>query len=157
MSNRDLTRSAGSRGFTPLSDAVNQLFRDAFTMPGGLGGAGITTGINLYETTDSYIVQALLPGVNPDQLNITARENVLTLQGKTELVAPEGARAVMVSAATGDFQQQIQLPADVDTERATADYQNGVLTLTLPKAAHAKVRTIKIGQGQQQAIEGAKT
>jgi HSP20 family protein len=157
MSNRDLTRSAaGSRGITPLSDAMNQLFRDAFTLPVGFGGAGITTGINLYETTDSYILQALLPGVNPDQLNITARENVLTLQGKTELAMPDGARAVMVSAATGDFQQQIQLPGDVDTERATADYQNGVLTLTLPKAAHAKMRTIKVGQGQQQAIEGEK-
>jgi HSP20 family protein len=156
MSNRDLTRSAGSRGFTPLSEAVNQLFRDAFTMPVGLGGAGITPGINLYETTDNYIVQALLPGVNPDQLNITARENVLTLQGKTEIAAPEGARSIMLSAGTGDFQEQIQLPGDADTECATADYQNGVLTLTLPKAAHAKVRSIKISQGQQQAIEGAK-
>jgi HSP20 family protein len=156
MSNRDLTRSSSSRGFTPLSDAVNQLFRDAFTLPVGFGGVGVTTGINLYETNDTYIVQALLPGVNAEQLNITARENVLTLQGKTEIAAPEGARSLMLGAATGDFQEQIQLPGDVDTERATAEYQNGVLTLTLPKAEHAKVRTIKIGRGQQQAIEGEK-
>jgi HSP20 family protein len=156
MSNRDLTRSAGSRGMTPLSDAVNQLFRDAFTMPVGFGGAGVTTGINLYETNDTYILQALLPGVNPDQLNITARENVLTLQGKTEIAAPEGARSLMLSAATGEFREQIQLPGDIDTRNATADYQNGVLTLTLPKAEQAKVRTIKVGQGQQQAIEGEK-
>jgi HSP20 family protein len=154
MSNRDMTRSVGSRGVTPLSDAVNQLFRDAFTLPVGFGGAGVTSGVNLYETTDGYVVQALLPGVNPDQLTITARENVLTLQGKTELTAPKGARAVLISAASGDFREQLQLPGDVDADEATADYQNGVLTLTLPKAAQAKVRTIKVGRGQPQVLEG---
>jgi HSP20 family protein len=157
MSNRDLTRAVGSRGMTPLNEAVNQLFRDAFTLPVGFGGASSTAGVNLYETTNSYVVQVLLPGVNPDHLTITARENVLTLQGKTELTAPEGARAVLISAATGDIREQIQLPGDVDADEAMADYQNGVLTLTLPKAAHAKVRTIKVGRGQQQAIEGEKT
>lgn len=68
----------------------------------------------------------------------------------------------MVSADTGDFHQQVQLPGDVDAERATADYRDGVLALTLPKAAHAKARTIKVGgkqspaqgQGEQPAIEG---
>jgi HSP20 family protein len=158
MSNRDLTRSSSSRGVTPLSEAMNQLFRDAYTTPFGLGTGSASTGINLYEANDCYILQALLPGVNPDHLNITARENVLTLRGKTELAAPEGARGIVITAATGDFQEQIQLPGDIDTEAATADYHNGVLTLTLPKAAHAKVRTIRVGQGQgqQPAIEGRK-
>jgi HSP20 family protein len=156
MSNRDLTRSSLSRGVTPLSEAVNQLFRDAFTTPYGMGAVSPTTGLNLYETAESYVLQALLPGVNPDQLNITARENVLTLQGKVEIAAPEGARSVMVTTTGGDFQERIQLPGDVDTEGATADYRNGVLTLTLPKAAQARVHTIKVGQGQQPVIEGQK-
>ena len=145
MSNRDVTRYS-PRGLTPLSEAMGQLFRDAFTTPGvGSLVPASGLGMNLYEMDEGYIVQALLPGVNPDHLTITAQENVLTLQGKTEIAAPENARALFVGTDTGDFRQQVQLPGDVDAERATADYRDGVLTLTLPKAAHAKARTIKVG------------
>jgi len=162
MSNRDTTRY-NPRGLTPLNEAMGQLFRDAFTTPGGGSLVPATgLGLNLYETDEGYLLQALLPGVNPDALTITAQENVLTLQGTTRIAAPEHARAIFVGTDAGDFRQQVQLPGDVDAERATADYRDGVLTLTLPKAAHAKARTIKVGgsqasgQGQPPAIEGEK-
>ncbi len=158
MSNRDLARY-GARGLTPLSEAMSQLFRDAFTTP-GVGALVPATGLglNLYETDEGYLLQVPLPGVQPDQLDITARENVVTLRGTTQIPVPENARALVMSANTGEFHQQVQVPGDVDAERATADYRDGVLTLTLPKAAHAKARTIKVGggQGQQPAIEGEK-
>lgn len=154
MSNRDLSRYTTPRGSTPLSEAMSQLFRDAFTTPAGMGAPGPTTGLNLYETNDSYILQVLLPGVTPDQLDITARENVLTLQGTLALAVPEGARALVVGTGGGDFREQVQLPSDVDADGAAADYRDGVLTLTLPKAARAKVRTIKVGSAQNRASEG---
>ncbi|MCA1598689.1 MAG: Hsp20/alpha crystallin family protein, partial [Chloroflexi bacterium] len=92
MSNRDTTRY-NPRGLTPLNEAMGQLFRDAFTASGG--GALVPAtglGLNLYETDEGYLLQALLPGVNPDALTITAQENVLTLQGTTRIAAPEHAR-----------------------------------------------------------------
>jgi HSP20 family protein len=116
--------------------------------------------MNLFETNDSYIVQVPLPGVQPDQLSITARENVVTLQGTTEIPAPEGARNLYAGAIRGQFREMVQLPGDVDADKASASYNNGVLTLTLPKAASARERAIKVtqvggqtqggGQGQMQ-------
>src|SRR5437868_12936188 len=83
MATRDLTRSSGPRGVLPLSEAMNQVFRDAFTSPFGGGAPGLTMsqGVNLYEQDNRFIVQIPLPGVKPDQLTVTARENVVTLQG----------------------------------------------------------------------------
>ena len=155
----DITRYNRPMGMTPLSDAIDRLFRDAFTWPRSFGeafgpaAAGGMAG-NLYETNDSYILQVPLPGVKADELEITARENVLTLQGKTEIAAPEGARAIWGGLAGQQFREVVQLPGDVDAERASAEYHDGILTLTLPKEEHARVRTIKISSGRTQSIEG---
>jgi HSP20 family protein len=149
MATRDLTRSTGPRGVMPLSEAMNQLVRDAFTSPFG-GGPGLTAsqGVNLYEQDNRFILQVPLPGAKPDQLNITARENVVTLQGTIEPPAPEGARALYQGLGGGPFREQVVLPADVDAENASAQYQDGILTLMLSKARHAQERTIRISQGQ---------
>ena len=160
MSNQDQSRRT-PRHSVPLSDAMNQLLRGAFTSPFGLAAATtLSAEMNLYETNDSYIVQVPLPGVQPDQLSITARENVVTLQGTTEIPAPEGARNLYAGAIRGQFREMVQLPGDVDADKASASYNNGVLTLTLPKAASARERAIKVtqvggqtqggGQGQMQ-------
>jgi HSP20 family protein len=159
MANQDMARYT-PRNPMPLSEAINQLMRDAFTTPFGTGGMTQTFGMNLFETNDSYIVQVPLPGVQPDQLSITARENVVTLQGTTEIPAPEGARNLYAGAIRGQFREMVQLPGDVDADKASASYNNGVLTLTLPKAASARERAIKVtqvggqtqggGQGQMQ-------
>jgi HSP20 family protein len=155
----NITRYNRPMGMTPLSEAIDRLFRDAFTWPRTLGepfgpsGGGGMAG-NLYETNESYILQVPLPGVKADELEIAARENVLALQGRTEIVAPEGARAIWGGMGSQEFREQIQLPGDVDADRASAEYHDGILTLTLPKAEHAKVRTIKIGGGRTQSIEG---
>lgn len=160
MSPRDPTRSY-PRGLTPLHGAMGHLFRDAVTTPGSGALVPATgVGLNLYETDEGYLLHALLPGVDPAQLTITARENVLTLQGTTRIAAPENAWAIVVGIDSGDFRQQVQLPGEVDAERATVDYRDGVLTVTLPKAAHAQARTITVGggpapgQGPQPASDG---
>lgn len=151
MANQDLARYT-QRNPMPLAEAINQLMRDAFTTPFGTsGGSMLAFGMNLFETDDSYIVQVPLPGVQPDQLSITARENIVTLQGTTEIPAPEGARNLHSGAIRGQFRELVQLPGDVDAEKASASYDNGVLTLTLPKAASARERAIKVTQGRGQA------
>lgn len=155
MANQDLARYT-QRNPMPLTEAINQLMRDAFTSPFGTSsGTTLAFGMNLYETDDSYIVQMPLPGVQPDKLSITARENVVTLQGTMEIPAPqEGARNLQSSAIQGQFREMVQLPGDVDAEKASASYDNGVLTLTLPKAASARERAIKVTQGRGQGQSG---
>jgi HSP20 family protein len=100
---------------------------------------------NLYETGDSYIMQVSLPGVTVDELEITAQENVLTLRGKTEVTGPEGAQSIWVGMGGGDFREEVTLPGDVNADQASAEYHDGILTLTLPKTERAKAHTIKIG------------
>jgi HSP20 family protein len=165
MATQNLARYSGPRAAMPLSDAMNQLFRDAFTSPFMAGGTAMQAGagINLYERDDSYILQIPLPGVKPDDLKVTARENVVMFQGTIEIPAPEGARPLFQGAGGGQFREQVVLPSDVDAEKAQADYQDGVLTLTLPKAQHARERTIAVSvhdghnQRSQQSSSGQQT
>jgi HSP20 family protein len=100
---------------------------------------------NLYETGDSYIMQVSLPGVTVDELEITAQENVLRLRGKTEVTGPEGAQSIWVGIGGGEFREEVTLPGGVNADQASAEYHDGILTLTLPKTERAKAHTIKIG------------
>jgi HSP20 family protein len=149
MSNT-MTRYNQSTGLMPLNEAVERLFRDAFTWPrlfgdGFFARSRLGLSSNLYETGDSYIMQVSLPGVTVDELEITAQENVLTLRGKTEVTVPEGAQSIWVGIGGGEFREEVTLPGDVNADQASAEYHDGVLTLTLPKAERAKAHTIKIG------------
>ena len=155
-----ITRYNQPTSFVPLNEAMERLFRDAFTWPRMFGDFFPTTSrfglsSNLYESHDSYIMQVLLPGVKVHELEITARENVLTLRGKTEVTVPEGAQSIWVGMGGGEFREEVTLPGEVDADRASAEYHDGILTLTLPKTERAKVRTIKVG-AHPQAIEGEK-
>ena len=155
-----ITRYNQPASVMPLSEAVDRLFRDAFTWPRMFGdifptGARLGLNSNLYETGDSYIMQVALPGAKVDELEITAHGNVLTLRGKTEVTVPEGAQSIWVGVGGGDFREEVTLPGEVDADQASAEYHDGILTLTLPKTERAKVRQIKVG-AHPGAIEGQK-
>jgi HSP20 family molecular chaperone IbpA len=154
-------------GVTPLGEAMDQLFRDAFTWPHVFGpstsagpGIGFSNGFglnsNLYETPEGYIMQVVLPGVQVDTLQITARQNVLTVQGTAGVAAPEGGQGIWVGLGASEFREQVTLPGEVDADKASADYHDGILTLTLPKVAQARAKTITVGASPQAAIEGHK-
>jgi HSP20 family molecular chaperone IbpA len=94
---------------------------------------------NLYEHDHCYILQVPLPGMTLDQFTINARDQMVTLQGTIELPAPEGARAIFQNTSNGKFREVVALPGDADAEHSNVEYQDGVLTLTLPKAQYATV------------------
>ncbi len=129
-----------------LRDAFDRLFENAFTpVMGGNSGtssAGIAT--NVWETGDGYQVAMLMPGVNPEQITLTTLGNTITVEGSLEFSQPEGARVVWQEFGPSQFRRQIGLPADVDGDKVHAEYHNGILLLTAPKAEHAKPRTIKV-------------
>ena len=129
-----------------LRHAFDRLFKNAFTpvMGGGSGSASPGIAANVWETGDGYQVAMLMPGVNPEQITLTALGNTITVEGALELSQPEDARVVWQEFGPAQFRRQIGLPADVDGDKVQAAYHNGILLLTAPKAEHAKPRTIKI-------------
>ncbi len=124
-----------------LRDAMDRLFEDSF-----IPRAGTFRGVqaNLYETADSFILQVPMPGVKPEAVEITAQQDTLSIKWETSVSVPENATTHWNGFAASQYQQSFTLPAPINSERAEADYENGVLTLTLPKAEHAKARTVKI-------------
>jgi HSP20 family protein len=156
----NITRYNQPASFMPLSEAVDRLFREAFTWPRLFGDVWPSTSrlglsSNLYETGDSYIMQVPLPGVKVEELDITAHDNVLTLRGKTEVMVPEDAQSIWVGMGGGEFREEVTLPGEVNADQASAEYHDGILTLTLPKTERARVHQIKVG-AHPQAIEGEK-
>ncbi|MCA9037238.1 MAG: Hsp20/alpha crystallin family protein [Planctomycetaceae bacterium] len=101
--------------------------------------------LNLMDVGDSYIVTAEIPGVDPQDLDITTASGVLTIRGTR--VPPEEAREESFRRQErfqGPWQRAIQLPERVDEDQMAAEYSAGILRITLPKAPSAMPRQIKV-------------
>jgi HSP20 family molecular chaperone IbpA len=108
-------------------------------------GAGVyVPPLDIHETPDGLVIEADLPGVTEDQLEVRVEDNVLNIYGKVKWNVPEGARIVYEEVRSGDYFRSFILGDEVDTERIAADFTAGVLRLTLPKAAKARPRKIEI-------------
>jgi len=101
--------------------------------------------VNLYDDGESFHVEALAPGVQPGDIDVTVVGNKLTIAGQkpgpTD-VAPE--RLHRSERAAGRFMRTVELPSDVDQTKVTADYRHGLLALTLPRVESAKPRRINV-------------
>src|SRR4051812_25895294 len=129
----------------PLSAAFDRLFESAFTpVMGSNGGASSPVAANIWETQDAYQIALLVPGVNPEDVEITALKNTITVSGSMEIGQPDGAKTVWHEFGSRQFRRQIGLPAEVNSDGIEATYRNGVLLLSAPKAEHAKPRQIKV-------------
>jgi len=139
-----------------LRDAVNSLFQDSFVRPRGFpdtAGAG-TFPIDVRETENDYVIHASLPGIRPDDVQITVHGDTLTIRGDVKNEEEkQGEHWHIRERRSGTFQRSLSLGAPVSSDRAEATFENGVLTLTLPKAEEAKPRQIRIGKGGQ-AVQG---
>lgn len=112
--------------------------------------------VNVYEDGANYYLTALLPGVSAESLEVKTEGNVLTITGRYEPHAPDGATPLLQEMGTVQFQRQFTLGAGIDPEGVNAHYQNGVLSLVIAKAAHSRARRIPISSGapQQQITAG---
>jgi len=129
----------------PLNEAMNTLFERSFLSPRTTGWWQSYHPMDVYETADEYVVRAWLPGFRPEDVNISAVGNQLTITGKpAEYKAPEGARYLVQEIGSTEFQRSLTLPVEFDVNKAQASYESGVLTLTLPKAEVAKPKQIAI-------------
>ncbi len=100
-----------------------------------------TLAVDVREENDSYLLQALVPGLKADDLNIQILEDVVTIEG--EFKGDEN-EYLMRELPHGSFRRTLRLPASLDASKAEAKIADGVLTLSLPKAESARPKTIKV-------------
>jgi HSP20 family protein len=121
-----------------------------------IGAWAIST--DVIEKKDNIVVRAAAPGINPEDIDVSIENNILTIsverRGETEL-GQEG-RYLLRESSEGIFRRSLQLPNIVDADRAESYYENGVITLTFPKLEQAKARRIEVkaAGGQQQLDTG---
>jgi HSP20 family protein len=100
--------------------------------------------LDVESREDAFVISALLPGLNPEDVNIQITEEIVTIQGELKLEEDEKATWLLRERSRGRFSRSIELPVSLDAEKAKASFENGILTLTIPKAAEARPRTIQV-------------
>ena len=144
MSN--LIRWEPAREMMTLREAMDRLFDDAFTRPLSLSGNNWSIpAVDMYQTDNEVVVKAALPGIKADEVQINVTGEVLTLKGETKQENETKEKAYHIREQRwGAFERSLVLPTEVVADKAKADFENGILTITLPKADEVKPKTINI-------------
>ncbi len=144
--NNSLTRFDPWHEFENLTGQMNQLFEATFGASGLASAAGWVPAVDVEETEDAYRVEAELPGVSRDDVQVEVSGDVLTITGEFK----ERERTGILrrrTRRTGRFEFRTTLPSAVDSDKITASLQDGVLAVHVPKAAEAKPRRVEITAG----------
>ncbi len=150
MANSALTRWQPARPATTMRDLVNRLFDDSFFGPTwAYQGFGSGFSMDIYEEGNQYVVDAALPGVNPDNVEISLQGNTLTIKGRVpNIEQKEGRNYLLQEISGGEFTRTVTLPAEIDSNNVEATFQNGLLHLVLPKAPAYQSRRIQVKPGK---------
>jgi HSP20 family protein len=137
------------RGATTLQEQINRVFGE---MVGRTGEESNLTpwapAVDIYETEHELVVKADLPEVNPQDLDIRVENNILTIRGERKFENKVNEENYLrVERANGSFSRSFSLANSVKSDEIKADYQNGVLTLSIPKREEAKPKQIKVNVG----------
>ena len=137
------------RGATTLQEQINRVFGDV------VGRAGEESNltpwapaVDIHETENELVVKADLPDVNPQDLDIRVENNILTIRGERKFDQKVNENNYLrIERAYGSFSRSFALANSVKSDAIKADYQNGVLTLSLPKREETKPKQIKVNVG----------
>jgi HSP20 family protein len=144
-----LSRLEPFRGASTLQQQVNRLFNDVLDRSSEESSlTSWAPAVDIYETEHELVVKADLPDVDAKDLDIRVENNILTIRGDRKFekkVAEEN--YLRVERAYGAFSRSFSLANTVNSEAIKADYQDGVLTLTIPKREEAKPKQIKVNVG----------
>jgi len=150
-------RPSPMRDMLTMRHAMDRFFDDDFRpfrwLAGGFDGPALP--LDVTTDADSVTIEAALPGIEPDDVDITVENGTVTISGKTadERTAEEGSY-VLQEIRRGNFSRTVTLPSGLEPDKAKATFENGILRLEIPKAEQLKPRRIKIspmtdGNGQR--------
>ena len=140
-----------------MQENMNQMRRGFSPAEGGNSGtAGWAIPLNVVQDEESVVVYAAMPGIDPEALKVTVENDVLTIRGQT---ASEGERKegnyLMREMHTGTFHRSLRLPDTLDVDNAQSSYDNGLLTISLPRVEARQTRQLPITVGANgHSIEG---
>ena len=130
-----------------LRDDLNSLFESpswlSFGRPGQLF-SGWSPALDLYQNNDNVVAVVELPGMRREDIEISLHDGTLTISGERSRETSNGEKAERTERYIGKFRRSITLPVRVDANKVSASYQDGILTVTLPKAEEAKPKQISV-------------
>jgi HSP20 family protein len=144
----NLIRWQPVREMVTLRDAMDRLLEDAFTRPWRQGedwlGSNVPA-VDMYQTEEEVVIKAALPGVKPEAVQISITGEMLTLKAESREKSEIKEKAYHIrEQRVGTFERSIALPTAVMSDKAKAEFEDGVLTISLPKAEEALPKTITI-------------
>jgi HSP20 family protein len=143
-----LTRWDPTAEFAAMRNVMDRLFDQPFARLPFRGSEDLgnpSLSLDVVETGDTFVIKAAVPGVDPKDVEISVEEDVLTIRGefnKQEESSDEN--YLRREIRYGSFQRQLRLPPTVEPEKAEAQFENGLLKLSIPKKPEARARSIKI-------------
>ncbi len=157
-------RPSPFRDVLSMSRAMDRLFDDDYRpfrwLSGGLDGPALP--LDVTTDADTLTIEAALPGIKPDDVDITVENDTVTISGKTagERKAEDGSY-VLQEIRRGNFSRTVTLPTGLEPDKATATFEDGILRLEIPKAEQLKPRQIRIspvtnGRGEHAGDKPAK-
>jgi HSP20 family protein len=154
-----LTRWEPFREFSTLQDRMNRLFRETQgnSQEESLTSSSFAPAVDVYEDEHNVTLKIEVPGIDEKDIDVRVENNTLTVHGERKIEKEEKEENYRrVERQYGSFTRTFNLPPTVDAEKVQADYDKGVLKVTLPKKAEAKPKQIKVNVGQsagQKTIE----
>jgi HSP20 family protein len=148
-----LTRWEPFREFSTLQDRINRVFRDTYTEGGqdqSLATSSFAPAVDVYEDEHNVTLKVEVPGIDEKDIDIRLENNTLTVHGERKIEKEEKEENYRrVERQYGSFTRTFTLPTTVDSENVSANYDKGVLSITLPKKAEAKPKQIKVNVGSE--------
>ncbi|MCX7976816.1 MAG: Hsp20/alpha crystallin family protein [Bellilinea sp.] len=133
------------REMATLRSMVDQVFDNMLTRQLEAWRGFDWVALDMYQTNNEVVVKAVLPGVKPEDIHVSVANQVLTIRGEVqEEKVSEEATYHIRERRSGVITRSVQLPVEVDVDKAKAEHENGILTLILPKAEEVRPKTISV-------------
>lgn len=146
----EITRWNPFREMTDMQRAMDRVFQDTwrpFFEGGSLNLNALA--LDVHENDQEYTITTEVPGVKPENIHVKLDGDMLIIEGEIpeETVQKEGTRTLIKERRYGHFSRRVRLPQSVNTTNVEASYENGLLTLTLPKAPEVQPKMIPVKTG----------
>jgi HSP20 family protein len=153
-----ITRWDPFREFSTLQDRMNRLFRDSYSEGGrdeSLMTSSFAPAVDVYEDEHNVMLKIEVPGIDEKDIDVRIENNLLTVHGERKFDKEEKEENYRrIERQYGSFTRSFTLPSTVNPEQVTANYEKGVLKISLAKKAEAKPKQIKVNVASEKTLEG---